>query len=522
MSSLTLTIGGTNFLPVYKTGSCVISSQLQNQGNTLSMRLAVRTGGTLPQSGQEIVFKDGSRFLFGGFVTRLNPTEYGVGQLITYDLEASDYTYLLTNKYAQASYTNQTLAYIVADLLSTNLASGYGVTHTNTATGPTIASVTFNHISLRQCFEKLAKLTNYIWWMDYEKDLHFVDPAMTTAAPETVTDSSSNIETMVINTDVSQVRNQIVIQGGTQASANYADIFIGDGQARGWVLTYAIKTMITIELDTGAGYVTKIIGVEGTDDETVCYFMYSTSRGSFRMASGSSTPTSAHKIRVTYKYALPVLTIVSDSTSIALMSALEGGDGVHGFVINDSTITSQEQARKRGQQELLMFALPILQGEFTTRTGLLASGSYFVPGQALSVNLPSWGISTTTVYLIQRVTMSMVETGSSIEYHYRVTFGGRMLGVTDFLLALATPEQALDMSQELQTVYSIPHVLTITESITRGTARSVTETVTVGENIQKDPLGAAVEPTWVLGFYVPSSPTDTKRMGRLNYSLKVY
>lgn len=486
MTTLTLTIGAVNFLPVYVTGSSQITGQLNNQGDSLHLKLAIKTGGALPIAGEEIVLKDGARFLFGGFITKLTPTEYGIGQLITYDLEASDYTYLLINKFAQESYSGHTLGYIVDDLMTKYINAGYGMTHVGTAAGPIITTVTFNHISLRQCFEKLAKLTNYIWWGDYQKDIHFIDPSVALAAPEKITDSSGNHESMAINTDVSQVRNQIIIQGGIQESASFQDIFVGDGQARGWVLTYEVKTMTTIELNTGAGYVVKVIGVEGTDDETACYFMYAPTRGSFRMAAGSATPSASDKIRVTYTYPLPVLTIVQDAASVVLMKTLESGDGIHGFTITDSTLVSQDQARARGLQELTMFSLPILQGRFKTRTGLLTAGSYFLAGQALTVNLPSWGINVDTTYVILKVMTTFEESGSQIEYHYDVYFGGRMLGVTDFLLALATPEQPLDTANALQKVFAVSEVITIAETITKNNNfRSISEAITIVETITK-------------------------------------
>lgn len=484
--SLTLTIGGTDFLPRYKTNSSQVTSQIQNQGDTFLFSLVIKSGGTLPQTGQEVVFKDGSRFLFGGYLSRLTPVEYGIGKLIEYQCEATDYTYLLVNKNVQETYTNQTLGFIVADLLTKYVASGYGLTHVNTAAGPTVATVTFNHIPLRQCFEKLAKLTNYVWYLDYQKDVHFFDPNNAPIAPEKVSDTSANIEQLAINSDVSQVRNNIVLQGGISESANFQDIFIGDAQARGWVLTNTVVTMVSIELDTGSGYVSKVVGKEGVDDESISYFMYVPDRGSFRMAVGSPTPAVGNKIRVTYTYPLAILTTVQDAGSVIFMMALEGGDGIHSYTITDSTLVSLAQAKARGIQELAAFSLPILEGQFVTRTGLLAAGSFFAPGQAITVNFPSWGISTDTIFIIQKVVTTISEGLSGLEYHYTVFFGGRMLGVSDFLLALATPEQALDTATTLQKVFSVSETVKITELITRnGNLRFISETATIVETITK-------------------------------------
>src|SRR3954453_22111146 len=144
----TLTIGGTNFLPQYVTGSATIRERLNSDADEMRLTIVKKSGQNTPEEGQEIIFKDGSRFLFAGYVSRIAPTETGEGQLISYDVEATDYTYVLINKNTQISYENQTLGYIVDDLLTRYVSAGYGFTHVNTETGPVISTISFNHISL--------------------------------------------------------------------------------------------------------------------------------------------------------------------------------------------------------------------------------------------------------------------------------------------------------------------------------------------------------------------------------------
>lgn len=482
MTTLTLTIGGANFLPQYKKDSARITENLANQGNRCEMVITQKSGQTAPSTGKEIIFKDGSRFLFGGYITRVTPEEYGVGQLIRYRVEAVDYTYVLINKAAQESYSSMTLGAIVADLLSTYVHAGYGITGTAVATGPTITTINFNHISLRQCFENLSKLTGFIWWIDYAKDVHFIDPGAGASAPEAFRDSpSTNHESVSINVDLSQVRNDVVILGGTAESSNYPQVILGDGNAREWVLVYPVSTMVSVELDTGAGYVSKTFGVDPKDDPTAYDFMYSPTRGSIRCGT-AATPGATHKLRVTFKYPFPVVTEVQDAASIAALAALEGGDGIHAYTITDPTIVSTAQASARGLKELDAYSNPILSGVIRTRTGLLSAGSYFSAGQRLTVNLPAWGISTDTNYTIQKVVTTITSNDSQIEYHYEITFGGRLLGVVDFLIALATVENPLDTAGEVETIHAVSAILSIAEVIARDdNLKTVTDTLTLVE-----------------------------------------
>lgn len=482
--ALTLTIGGDNFLPQYKTGSARIVDQLQNRGNTFTLELTRRTGQDAPQEGKEIIFKDGSRFLFGGFVTRVQPVEIGLGSFFVYQVEATDYSYVVINKNAQKVYENETLHDIVEDLLDTYVDAGYGLTITNVVTGPTIETVSFNHITLRKAFEKLAALTGYEWWFDYEKDLHF-KPKSIDNAPEEINDTDRNHESLSVSVDLSQVRNSIVVRGGREeTSAFFQQIIVCDGEAREWLLREKPKTLEYIKLNT----VTQTTGVDplDNDDEASLDFLFNFQEKFIRCSSAQATPANGDEIEVSYKYEVPVIVLLQDATSIAAIKALEGGDGIHDFTIVESSIKSKGEARQRALKELLEYANPLVTGVFATRTGLLQAGSYFKAGQAITIYSPVWGISTPTQYVVQEVTTSLFEDGTNIEYNYVVRFGGRLISAGTFLESLAGKEDPIFATEEIDTIKAITEEITITEDISRNSLlKSITETVTVSESISR-------------------------------------
>ena len=460
MTTLTLTIGGTDFMPQYLKDSAVITEQIQNKGNSLQIRITKKSAQTAPAVGKEIILKDGSRFLFGGYITRVVPQEMGVGQIIDYTVEATDYTYLLINKYAQSSYANATLYSIVIDLL-TNVASGYALTSGGvTNPGPTVMTVAFNHIPLRKCFETLAKLTGYIWYIGYDKVVYFVDPTTAITAPEAITDTSRNHETLTISYDLSQVRNDIVVLGGREESTLYTQNIVGDGNAREWVLLYPVWTMSEIDYNA----VSKSFGADPTDPEGTNYFMYNSTRGAIRLTAGQPTPSTSDIITVKYTYPKDVITEQQSAPSIASLISIEGGDGIHSYTIDDSTILSTDQAIQRAQKELDQYANPVISGEFVTRTGLLAGGSYFKAGQVLTINSPVYGINTDTTYIIQKMQTTIMDSGGAIEYHYAVIFGGRIFGIVDFLLALGTEAPALGADGQVRKIHANSESVTISDT----------------------------------------------------------
>ncbi len=63
---------------------------------------------------------------------------------------------------------------------------------------------------------------------------------------------------------------------------------------------------------------------------------------------------------------------------------------------------------------------------------------YWQPGQIVEINLPDRGVE--GEYLIQRVTITPTWSNPSI-WTYRIDYGGRLLGIADFLKALVSAQQ---------------------------------------------------------------------------------
>lgn len=452
--AITLTIAGSNFLPQYKTNSVQIREVIQNKSGVMNMNINVQPGDTAPQEGSEIIYKDGSRFLFAGFISRVSPTEIGKGQLFIYKVEASDYAYIFNSKIARRAYTNKTLAYIVADLMDAYVDSTYGFTVTNVATGPTIESITFDHISIRKCFEKLQKLTGYVWYVDYEKNLYFTTQTAT-AAPEDITETSANFSEVAIDYDTSQLKNSVIVIGsseGVESATTISESFVGDGTTRSWELGSKPSTVSSITVNG----VTKQFSLDANERDTDV-FVYSYTGQSFRQTESQTTLTGSSTIVITYYPRVPIIIQRQDATSVAMFSALDGGDGVYEETKKEPTITTRESAIELALQELDQFSMPLVVGKFVTRTNLLDPGSVFSPGQYVTVNLPTHGISSDSAFLIQEVNITLVEDSatSRIEYQYEVRFGGKLVGVMEFLESLATEETDITNETEILTIESL-------------------------------------------------------------------
>lgn len=478
--SLSLTIGGVDFTSQYTTNSSEIVEKVRSTVNTLRLKISKKAGENLPLEGQEIIFKDGTRFLFGGYINKISPQEIGIGEMFIFTIQASSYEALMVNKYAQKTYKNQTLKYIVEDLLSLYVDSGYGITSTNVQTGPTIDSISFNHISLRKAFEKLEDLTGYVWWIDYEKNLYWQAKNYSIAG-EKITDTSDNFTNIAITYDTSQVRNSIVVRGGTEETAAYYTQTIEcDGVAREWILREKPSEIEHIKLNT----VAKTYGEDPDEEETGKDFMFNSAEKYIREVSGSLT-NAGDTIEISYKYEVPVIVKVGNLTSIQAMKAIEGGDGIHDYSIVSTSIASKAEARLRAQEELNDFAEPILSGTIITRTSLL-SDTIFKSGEVITVNLPSWNINVDTDYLIQEVRVQPIEATDGIEYEYEVILGGKMFGISELIAKMVSKEEYISGSAEIDTIELISERVGIEESITRDAGlHSVQEDIGIEESLSQ-------------------------------------
>lgn len=431
----TLTIAGVDYLPYYKTNSATIKEALRKT-NVMNMEIITKSIATAPQEGSESIFKDGSRFLFGGYISKVEPTETGKGVFFNYKVEVSDYAYIFNSKIARRAYTNQTLNYIVNDLITTYVGTSYGFDLTNVQTGPTIATVSFDYVSIRSAFEKLAKLTGYVWYVDYEKNLYWQTPT-TEAAPETITDGGTNIETMNITYDTSQVRNSVTVIGstdGVESMALITETFIGDGETIAWELGEKPSTVASITVNG----VSKQFSLD-VNERDGDIFTYSYSGQSFKRVSGPLF-TGSDTIVISYYPRIPIIEELTDDASIAFFAALDGGTGIYEYTIKDNSIGSIAEANARALQELQQYGTALADGRIVTRSGLLASPTNrFKPGQALTINSPTQGLSSDTVFTIQEVQIAVLD-GTTSEYKYTIRFGGKIVSMQEFLSTLAAKQ----------------------------------------------------------------------------------
>jgi len=138
----------------------------------------------------------------------------------------------------------------------------------------------------------------------------------------------------------------------------------------------------------------------------------------------------------TYTYERPIIVRVNDYTSQAIIAAIEGGDGVHEFIVKDTRLTSLEEARDRAQVELNTYSRPTVEGSFITREHGFQAGQ--------TVVLSRTGDSLNGRYQIKLVQIGMV----NAEPIYTVQFSSKLYDLVDYLRNLAQKQNAIEISDD--------------------------------------------------------------------------
>ena len=387
--------------------------------------------------------------------------------VVRYDADCVDNTYLLSRALVTETYTNTTIEAIIADIV-TNYAPAFTIVNVDAPIA--VETITFNRISVSEALQKLARLSNYSWYVDYTNDIHFF-AKNTEAAPFSITDTSNNYiyESLQASEDISQLRNRVLIQGGEAEGDPRTELFDGDGTKKFFKLSnkFAAAPVVTV------GSFSKTVGVDFLDDEADFDILWNFNE---RYLKFTIAPTSGtNNIEAAGIPLYSILVQVEDGASIAAYGAAE-------FSKTDTTITSKIEARDFAVAELEAYAGKVSEGSFSTYTPGLRSG------QTITVNSTQRGINES--FLIQKVTFQMVSQSVGI---YQVDLATlKTITLIDFLISQLRANGT---------------ILKDTENLLLQKYLTFTESLSLSETFTAQPLNYAVSfrlaPQAITGTYRP-------------------
>ncbi|MER0170347.1 MAG: hypothetical protein DU489_07035 [Nitrosomonas sp.] len=406
-----------------------------------------------PTVGEEVSVVRNSTTIFGGVITRITET-IEASTIITYHVECVDYSQYLKRHLVTERYENMTIADIVADLVANYTTAGDSITSTSTTSTLTIESISFNRLNVADCLQKLADAINYVWYIDYDKDIHFF-AKNDELAPFSLTDTSNNYiyNSLEIIDDLTQIKNKVLVQGGEIVSTGTrTEELSGDGTNDMFRLANKFSSKPTVTV----GGVAQTVGVEFLDDDASFDCMWNFNEKYIRFTAGNIPASGTNNVDITGYYLYPIVVNVPSTAS-------QTAYGTYEFAITDKSIRSQAEAIERAKAELISYKNQIYEGQFKTYEDGLRSG------QVLTINSTQRG--KTIDVLIQSVSAVMRDPlGTTLEYQVKFATM-KSIGIIEYLQnQLRSKEVIVDDQETILTFNQLSDTVGATDTIDPPTA----------------------------------------------------
>lgn len=342
-----------------------------------------------PDAGQEIILKRNGTREFGGVITKTTiDTERNGSRVVR--VQCKDWVHTLDRQNILEKYEDQTVNQIIDDLASTYAKS---FTTNGVNCDINVATITFNRIKFSKALKKLANLTNFSWYVDANKDIHFFDKNETPAPFDISKNNGKYIpRTLNISKDITQIRNRVTIRGGEETGNPKTETFDGsqsveiDTGGQAFNLSSKFSEAPTVKVN-GQSQTVGLDFIE-SGDKFDCFWSFQEKYVRFK---DSTAPADGDTVKITGTPLFPVIAEVSDPDSVQ-------EHGVYEFFKKYDTITSRDEAVQRAQADLDAYAQEITEGSFDTYEPGLRSG------QVIHVDVP--GVDQD--FLIKRVRFQML------------------------------------------------------------------------------------------------------------------
>ena len=479
-------------------GSVKKKDNINQDADTLQFSLEYHAGQTFrPEVSSLVEMLDGDTRIFYGRITSIDQSIES-DNIVSYDIRCNDIGRDLARYLANETYEKMSVNDIITALLD-DFSDGTFTTN-NVNCDIEITKITYDRVNTWDAINQLADLTNYSWYVDYDKDIHFF-PKNNEPAPISISDDSDNFifESLKISNDITQIKNRVMIKGGEVEGDPRTEYFDGNGTRDTFVTANKFARLPTVLVDG----VEQAVGIDylSSEEDFDCFWDYN--QKYIRFKEDTIPPAGTNNISVTGIPLYNIIIQMEEPTSIAKY-------GVAEFYKNVPDIKSREDAILYAKAQIEAYRAGIDEGEFQTYTSGLRSG------QIISISSTLMGIS--EQFVIQSVDFNML-TQEKFKYQVRLA-SVKSIGIIDFLINLLRNNKlALEKGGESvieKTAYPIEKMAmsdTIaidTDDYPQSEEMIISETIKERLNYQHD---------FVLCPYEPTDIDDIKREFLLDYGI---
>jgi len=231
---ISVKIGGVDKTEYVDARTLRIRDELTSKVNSASFDFICNDIAVAPIPGEAVLIEEGAKKLFSGRILSKEES-FLPPNLLKYPVECIDHTRDLDKKLVYQMHCKDQKAGDIIKFIILYYTDGF--TYNNVSDGPVISDISFDYIQVSEVFTKIAEICGYEWYVDYDKDIHFFDKN-TYPAPFQLDDNQTDYKDLIINTDISQLRNRIFVKS-SGLKDTFGEIFIYDGVATEWTCKFA-------------------------------------------------------------------------------------------------------------------------------------------------------------------------------------------------------------------------------------------------------------------------------------------
>ena len=421
-----------------------LTRAMTNQVDTVSFQIVrADSSGYKPDLNDKVVIKEDGTAIFGGLIVSIEESVEKMREVVR--VTAKDFSFEMDKMLVVQVYEEMTVADIIEDIKDTYLPSGY--TTTNVECDIEIKYIAFNYELPSKCLQQLAQIVNHDWYVDEEKNIYFFLKG-SQDAPFELSDTGGKYiyDSLEISRDIKNIRNSIIVRGGTYEANESYEEFEADGDQTTFNFAYKYSNAaLTVN------GVSKTMGIDFLDDPTSFDALYNFQEKAV-VFPDASKPTSGQIVRLTGNPHVPVVVKLTNAASVALYGEFQ-------YKIIDKSIGSKEAARDRARAEIASWAASKNEGSFSTYEKGLKTG------QRIRIQSTNRGID--DYFIISRI-VSKLHTPTSMKHTCELVTS-QTYGMIEFfqnLLIQKDKEIQISRDEVLDSVIGVSDAISVTDTVT--------------------------------------------------------
>jgi hypothetical protein len=317
---------------------------------------------------------------------------------------------------------------LIVSALLTDAATSEPIGTANIDSGAVVDTVIFDAgTSVSEAIAALADASNYVWWIDEERDLFF-KPRTFATAPFSINNTSGNYRNIRVRTTREDKCNSALVNVDIEQIGYEDESFTGDGSTVKWSLANPVGQIVRVQVNGEDKEFAQWL----TDSDRAYY--YEIGKVYIRQDADETVLTAADTLRVVYRKFGANTISEEDSGDISSTATLEGNSGIYALPFDRPGI-GQQQASVEGLALVAARKNNAVEITYETDQQVEATCHTLRPGQLQTIANSYFNVSSGT-YLIREVSLRDVY-GQWLQFTVKAISTNRLGGAVEFWRAIA-------------------------------------------------------------------------------------